>query len=76
MSAATLSPDTMTPTLPFDFDGFSAAQVAEEARNADRKLCREYLGNWANNFGKSGDRKSVDFEAFTKAAARLSGVTA
>jgi hypothetical protein len=74
MNAATLSPDTITPTLPFDFDGFSAVLAAEEARNADRKLCKEYLGNWANNFGKSDDRKALDFEAFTTAAARLSSV--
>ena len=71
MSTATLSPDTMTAALPFDFDGFSAAMAEEQARDADRKLCQEYLGNWANNFGKSDGQKSVEFEAFTKAAARL-----
>jgi hypothetical protein len=76
MSAATLSPDTTTPTLPFDFDGFDAALAEEEARNADRKLCQEYLGNWTANFGKSDREKAVGFEAFKGAAARLSAASA
>lgn len=76
MSTATLSRDTMTPTLPFDFDGFSAALAEQEARDADRKLCQEYVSTWTNNFGKSKRHKAADFEAFTKAAARLSRIAA
>lgn len=76
MTTATLSNSTSTPTLPFDFDGFGTAMADEEVRNADRKVCKEYLGTWANNFGKAGDQKAVDFETFSKAAARLNSVTA
>lgn len=76
MIAATLTKHTATlaPTLPFDFDGVQTALAKEEARNADRMLCREYLRNWANTFGKSDHQKALDFEAFTNAAARLSGI--
>lgn len=72
MTAATLSRDTMTPTLPFDFDFSAASQAASDARMADRELCKRYLGTWADNFGnKTGRDKSISFADFAAAAARL-----
>jgi hypothetical protein len=78
MTTATLSHNTMTQTLPFDFDFAAASQAASEQRiadlqkNADRELCQRYLGTWADNFGKkTGRDKSVTFAQFTAAAARL-----
>ena len=77
MSTATLSRNTMTPMLPFDFDSFSAAHSAraeDDTKNADRELCQQFLANWANNFAKTGPRQTsaISFAEFTLAAARLS----
>lgn len=78
MTTATLSHDTMTPTLPFDFDFDAATKAASEQRMADlrresdRELCGRYLGTWADNFGKkTGRDTSITFAQFTAAAARL-----
>ena len=72
MTATTLSRNTMTPTLPFDFDFDAASQASSDARMADRELCRNYLGNWADNFGREAKpRTRVSFEEFAAAAARL-----
>jgi hypothetical protein len=78
MTATTLTRETMTPALPFDFDFAAASQAASEQRiadlqkTADRELCQRYLGTWADNFGKkTGRDKSISFAQFTAAAARL-----
>lgn len=72
MTALTLTRETLTPTLPFDFDFAAASQAASDTRMADRELCQRYLGTWADNFGKgTGRDKSISFAAFSAAAARL-----
>jgi hypothetical protein len=71
MTAATLSHDTMTPMLPFDFDFAAASKAASDARDADRELCRRYLGTWTGTFGSTKRDTSVSFDDFAAAAARL-----
>lgn len=72
MTAITLTRETMTPMLPFEFDAAAAAKAASDARMADRELCGRYLGTWADNFGKKAGRDtSISFAAFCAAAARL-----
>jgi hypothetical protein len=70
MSAATLTLQTMTPAL-FDFDVQAAALKAEEARNADRELCKRFMGRFAGTHDSNRPARTITFAEFSAAAARL-----
>lgn len=74
MSVATLTRETMTPMLPFDFDGHAAAVKVEKARKADRQLCQRYLGKWADSYGTKKRDKTISFAEFSAAAERLGAI--
>lgn len=71
MTAALLSRDAAAPMLPFDFQDAPAVPAAEDTRAADRRLCRAYLGSWANAYKAGTPAGTVTFEDFQAAAARL-----
>lgn len=77
MSAATMMnrEDTMTPAL-FDLDTELADLLAETAREADRELCKRYLGKWADTYGSGEQTEPVTFAEFRAAAERLSAAAA
>lgn len=57
----------VAPMLPFDV----AELATEEAKAADRALCKQYLGAWADSYGSAKAQETVTFADFAAAAERL-----
>ena len=57
----------VAPMLPFDV----ADLAAEEAKAADRALCKQYLGAWSDTYGSAKTEGAVTFADFAAAAERL-----
>ncbi|MUU73419.1 hypothetical protein [Pseudarthrobacter sp. GA104] len=60
--------------LPLDFDldlQFLAPVYDEQARLADRKLCLDYLKQWAGSFKREDATTEISKDDFVAAAERL-----